>query len=130
MHQPIWTLGHGLWIATTATASPPANLLAQPAYTPINARAQCKGNAPPTARHATPRQGTALPLATAIGHSDSLQADARTDVATGKPMATICVQDVDVQSSLRFTLIHTVGCTLHRRTRQTANRTAYKEQQS
>lgn len=37
-------------------------------------------------------------------------------------MAAICVQDVDVQSSLRFTLIHTVGCTLHRHTSRVIHR--------
>ena len=38
-------------------------------------------------------------------------------------MAAICVQDVDAQSSLRFALIHTVGCTLHRRTSRVIHRT-------
>ncbi|KAH9281887.1 hypothetical protein ECG_06021 [Echinococcus granulosus] len=36
IHLPIRTLGHGPWTAKTATASPPANLLAQLPYTRIN----------------------------------------------------------------------------------------------
>ena len=43
-------------------------------------------------------------------------------MAIDKSMAAICVQDVDVQSSLRFTLIHTVGCTLHRPTNRVIHR--------
>ena len=60
-----------------------------------------------------------------ITRSDSLYADAQTDVATGKPMAAICVQGIDDQSSLRFTLIHTVGCTLHRSTSRVIHRTQF-----
>ncbi|EUB61083.1 hypothetical protein EGR_04116 [Echinococcus granulosus] len=87
--------------------------------------------------HATPHATTQhSPQPPPIACSDSLQADARTDVTTGKPVVAICVQDVDVQSSLRFTLTHTVGCTLHRRTSRVIHRTqlpahtAYKERQS
>lgn len=43
-------------------------------------------------------------------------------MATGYPVAAICVQDVDVQSSMQFTLIHTVGCTLHRHTSRVIHR--------
>lgn len=37
-------------------------------------------------------------------------------------MAAMCVQDVDVQSSMQFTLIHTVGCALHRHTSRVIHR--------
>ena len=36
--------------------------------------------------------------------------------------AAICVQDVDVQCVLQFTLIHTVGCALHRHTSRVIHR--------
>jgi len=35
-----------------------------------------------------------------------------------KLAAAMCVQDVDVQGVLQFTLIHAVGCALHRPTSQ------------
>ena len=38
------------------------------------------------------------------------------------PTAAICVQDVDVQGVLQFTLIHTVGCALHRHTSRVIHR--------
>jgi hypothetical protein len=37
-------------------------------------------------------------------------------VASGIPEAAICVQDIDVQCVLQFTLIHAAGCALHRHT--------------
>lgn len=37
-------------------------------------------------------------------------------------VAAMCVQDVDVQSSMQFTLIHTVGCALHRHTSRVIHR--------
>ena len=46
----------------------------------------------------------------------NLRADPQPDMAAGEPAAAICVQDVDVQGVLQFTLIHAVGCALHRRT--------------
>ena len=38
------------------------------------------------------------------------------------PMAAICVQNVDVQCVLQFTLIHAAGCVLHRRTSRVIHR--------
>ena len=38
------------------------------------------------------------------------------------PEAAICVQDVDVQCVLQFTLIHAAGCALHRRTSRVIHR--------
>ena len=38
------------------------------------------------------------------------------------PEAAICVQGVDVQCVLQFTLIHAVGCALHRRTSRVIHR--------
>lgn len=38
------------------------------------------------------------------------------------PAAAICVQEVDAQGSLQFTLIHTVGCALHRHTSRVIHR--------
>lgn len=46
------------------------------------------------------------------------KADPQPDMAARKPAAAICVQDVDVQCVLQFTLIHAVGCALHRPTSQ------------
>jgi hypothetical protein len=37
-------------------------------------------------------------------------------------MAAICVQNVDVQCVLQFTLIHAAGCVLHRRTSRVIHR--------
>ena len=51
-----------------------------------------------------------------------ISADPRTDVAPGIPEAAICVQDVDVQCVLQFTLIHAAGCALHRRTSRVIHR--------
>lgn len=50
------------------------------------------------------------------------QTDPRPGVATELSVAAICVQDVDVQGILQFTLIHTVGCALHRRTSRVIHR--------
>ena len=38
------------------------------------------------------------------------------------PLAAICVQNVDVQCVLQFTLIHAAGCVLHRRTSRVIHR--------
>ena len=38
------------------------------------------------------------------------------------PLAAICVQSVDVQCVLQFTLIHAAGCVLHRRTSRVIHR--------
>ncbi|KAH3829365.1 hypothetical protein DPMN_131361 [Dreissena polymorpha] len=43
-------------------------------------------------------------------------ADPRTGEAPADSRAAMCVQDVDVQCVLQFTLIHAAGCALHRRT--------------
>ena len=48
--------------------------------------------------------------------------DPRTDVAPGVPEAAICVQDVDVQCVLQFTLIDAACCALHRRTSRVIHR--------
>ena len=74
-----------------------------------------------------PELGTARPLRTGPIQGDalgrrSLSADPRTDVAPGIPEAAICVQDVDVQCVLQFTLIHAAGCALHRRTSRVIHR--------
>lgn len=76
---------------------------------------------PPSAR----AQGTGRPRA-ASGRASAgrrvFSADPRTDVAPGIPEAAICVQDVDVQCVLQFTLIHAAGCALHRRTSRVIHR--------
>ena len=46
----------------------------------------------------------------------NLRADPQPDMAARQLAAAMCVQDVDVQGVLQFTLIHAVGCALHRRT--------------
>lgn len=46
---------------------------------------------------------------------DELVTDPQTGVAPGIPEAAICVQDVDDQCVLQFTLVHAAGCALHRR---------------
>ena len=38
------------------------------------------------------------------------------------PLAAICVQSVDVQCVLQFTLVHAAGCVLHRRTSRVIHR--------
>jgi hypothetical protein len=43
-------------------------------------------------------------------------------VASGLPEAAICVQDIDVQCVLQFTLINAAGCALHRHTSQVIHR--------
>lgn len=43
-------------------------------------------------------------------------------MASGKTEAAICVQDVDVQCVLQFTLIHAAGCALHRHTSRVIHR--------
>lgn len=48
--------------------------------------------------------------------------DPETGVASGIPEAAICVQDVDVQCALQFTLIHAAGCALHRHTSRVIHR--------
>ena len=40
--------------------------------------------------------------------------DPETGVASGLPEAAMCVQDIDAQCVLQFTLIHAAGCALHR----------------
>ena len=50
-----------------------------------------------------------------IERNDKFYADPQTDVATGGPIAAICVQIVNDQSVVQFTLIHTLCCVLHRR---------------
>ncbi len=54
--------------------------------------------------------------------NDRYTADSRTGVAKGEPLAAMCVQDVDVQSVLQFTLIHKVGFALHRHTNRVIHR--------
>ncbi len=53
---------------------------------------------------------------------DCLLTDPETGVASGKTKAAICVQDVDVQCVLQFTLIHAAGCALHRHTSRVIHR--------
>ena len=43
-------------------------------------------------------------------------------MASGMPEAAICVQDIDVQCVLQFTLIHAAGCALHRHTSRVIHR--------
>ena len=43
-------------------------------------------------------------------------------MASGVPEAAICVQDLDVQCVLQFTLINAAGCALHRRTNPVIHR--------
>mgnify|MGYP006356722521 CR=1 FL=1 len=48
--------------------------------------------------------------------------DPETGVASGLPEAAMCVQDIDVQCVLQFTLIHAAGCALHRLTSRVIHR--------
>ena len=43
-----------------------------------------------------------------------LLTDPETGVASGLPEAAMCVQDIDAQCVLQFTLVHAAGCALHR----------------
>jgi hypothetical protein len=53
---------------------------------------------------------------------DRRSTDPETGVASGLPEAAICVQDIDVQCVLQFTLIHAAGCALHRHTSRVIHR--------
>src|SRR5271163_2918247 len=53
---------------------------------------------------------------------DRCSTDPETGVASGMPEAAICVQDIDVQCVLQFTLIHAAGCALHRHTSRVIHR--------
>ena len=53
---------------------------------------------------------------------DCNSTDPETGLASGLPEAAICVQDIDVQCVLQFTLIHAAGCALHRRTNRVIHR--------
>jgi hypothetical protein len=48
--------------------------------------------------------------------------DPQPDVAPREPGAAMCVRNVDVQCVLQFTLIHAVGCVLHRPTSRVIHR--------
>ena len=48
--------------------------------------------------------------------------DPETGVASGMPEAAMCVQDIDVQCVLQFTLLHAAGCALHRHTSRVIHR--------
>lgn len=60
----------------------------------------------PTGDRDTPTQGNKF--------LDRSPTDPETGVAPGRPGAAMCVQDIDVQCVLQFTLIHAAGCALHR----------------
>ena len=53
---------------------------------------------------------------------DRYLTDPETGVASVKAEAAICVQNVDVQCVLQFTLIHAAGCVLHRHTSRVIHR--------
>ena len=53
---------------------------------------------------------------------DRYLTDPETGVASGETEAAICVQNVDVQCVLQFTLIHAAGCVLHRHTSRVIHR--------
>lgn len=48
-------------------------------------------------------------------------------MATGGPVAAMCVQDVDAQGVLQFTLVHAVCCALHRHTIRVIHPTQYSK---
>ena len=56
------------------------------------------------------------------GRRNTFKADPQPGVAAEGSAAAICVQGVDVQGVLQFTLIHAVGCALHRRTSRVIHR--------
>ena len=60
-------------------------------------------------RHEPPAMGRTLPTLRRAWPKDG-------------PLAAICVQSVDVQCVLQFTLIHAAGCVLHRRTSRVIHR--------
>jgi hypothetical protein len=53
---------------------------------------------------------------------DRRSTDPETGVASGLPEAAICVQDIDVQCVLQFTLVNAAGCALHRHTSRVIHR--------
>jgi hypothetical protein len=53
---------------------------------------------------------------------DCNSTDPETGLVSGLPHTAICVQDIDVQCVLQFTLIHAAGCALHRRTNRVIHR--------
>ena len=76
--------------------------------------------------HLEPRSPERLRKLKALGKS--LPAMGRTSPTLRRawpqegPVAAICVQNVDVQCVLQFTLIHAAGCVLHRRTSRVIHR--------
>ena len=76
---------------------------------------------PPRAaeRAATTAQGASAQRSTLARFSLT---DPETGVAPGNTGAAICVQNVDVQCVLQFTLIHAAGCVLHRHTSRVIHR--------
>jgi hypothetical protein len=53
---------------------------------------------------------------------DRRSTDPETGEASGLPEAAICVQDIDVQCVLQFTLVNAAGCALHRHTSRVIHR--------
>jgi hypothetical protein len=62
------------------------------------------------------------PLREPTASRDYRATDPETGVASGIPEAAICVQDIDVQCVLQFTLLNAVGCALHRHTSRVIHR--------
>lgn len=73
----------------------------------------------PSERRAVLRRPMREPLRAA---RDRRSTDPETGVASGMPEAAICVQDIDVQCVLQFTLVHAAGCALHRHTSRVIHR--------
>ena len=68
----------------------------------------------------------AIPLRRSVREQDASRdrrsTDPETGVASGLPEAAICVQDIDVQCVLQFTLVNAAGCALHRPTSRVIHR--------
>lgn len=62
------------------------------------------------------------PMREQYASRDRRSTDPETGVASGLPEAAMCVQDIDVQCVLQFTLVNAAGCALHRHTSRVIHR--------
>jgi hypothetical protein len=78
----------------------------------------CRDATAQSARHAASTSNARDTRSSRDRHST----DPETGVASGLPEAAICVQDIDVQCVLQFTLVNAAGCALHRHTSRVIHR--------
>ena len=104
--------------------------------TPNNPFARPDSRAGSTQRSPSSSSISLLSPSNSVSHGDAdtsvcwdlVNSDPETDVVPGcEPETAMCVQDVDDQCVLQFTLSHAVGCALHRHTSRVIHRLEGKE---